>query len=88
MASNNDTKWLANFEALRNYVALHHHLPPKNAGLNEKYLLNWAKYVRKTINEGRCAEWKKEMFKGLMATRDMVSHTGGRKKSLGEVQES
>ena len=29
----NDTKWLANYEALKAYIDEHHHLPPKNAPL-------------------------------------------------------
>lgn len=62
----NDTKWLANYEVLKAYIDEHHHLPPKNAPLGAKYLLNWCKYVRKTIKEGTCDEWKKEMFEGLM----------------------
>lgn len=52
MASKNDEKWLANYEALKAYIDEHHHLPPKNAPYGAKYLLNWSKYVRRTIKEG------------------------------------
>lgn len=34
-------------------------------------------YVRKTIKEGTCDEWKQEMFEGLMSERWMEEHTGG-----------
>lgn len=78
--SKNDEKWLANYEALKAYIDEHHHLPPKNAPLGAKYLFNFAKYVRKTIKEGTCDEWKKEMFESLMAERHLNEHTGGLKK--------
>lgn len=80
MASKNNEKWLANYEALKAYIDEHHHLPPKNAPLGAKYLLNFAKYVRRTIKEGTCDEWKKVMFEGLMSERWMEEHTGGRRK--------
>lgn len=64
-----ENKWMTNYEALKAYIEEHHHLPPKNAPLGAKYLLNWCKYVRKTIKEGTCVEWRKEMFVGLMAER-------------------
>lgn len=80
MACKNDEKWLANFEALKVYIDEYHHLPPKNAPLGAKYLLNFAKYVRRTIKVGTCDDWKREMFEGLMAERHLTEHTGGRKK--------
>ena len=80
MASKNNEKWLANYEALKAYIDEHHHLPPKNAPLGAKYLLNFAKYVRRTVKEGTCDEWKKVMFEGLMSERWMEEHTGGRRK--------
>lgn len=80
--SKNEEKWLANYEALKAYIDEHHHLPPKNAPLGAKYLLNFAKYVRKTIKEGTCDEWKKEMFVRLMEERHLSEHTGGRKKKI------
>lgn len=79
MASKNDEKWMANFEALA-YINEHHHLPPKNVPLGAKYLLNFSKYVRRTIKDGTCDEWKREMFEGLMAERHLDEHTGGRRR--------
>lgn len=78
--SKSDENWLHNFVLLKAYVDEHHHLPPKNASLGAKFLLNWSKYVRRTIKEGKCNEWKKEMFEGLMSERWMEEHTGGRRK--------
>ena len=74
-----DEKWLHNFECLKAYIDEHHHLPPKSA-TDGKWMLNFAKYTRKTIKEGKGEEWKKMVFEGLMATRDFESHTGGRRK--------
>lgn len=84
MASTRDDRWLANYEALKAYIDEYHHLPPKNAPHGAKYLLNRRKYVRRTIKEGTCDEWKREMFESLMAERHLDEHTGGRKKLLVE----
>lgn len=80
MSEKTDSKWLANFECLKAYIDEHHHLPPKNAPLGAKYLLNFAKYVRRTIKEGTIDKWKREMFESLMDERWMDEHTGGRKR--------
>lgn len=77
----NDEKWLANYEALRTYIDEHHHLPPKSA-TDGKWMLNFAKYTRKTIKEGKCQGWKREMFESLMNERHLDEHTGGRKKKI------
>lgn len=74
----NDDRWLQNYEALKAYVDEHHHLPPKSA-TDGKWMLNFAKYTRKTIKEGKCEEWKRELFEALLATRS-TEHTGGRRK--------
>lgn len=71
----NEEKWLSNFEALKAYIDDHHHLPPKSA-TDGKWMLNFAKYICKTIKERKCAEWKKEMFERLMAERHLDEHTG------------
>lgn len=76
----NEEKWMSNYKALRAYIDEHHHLPPKGAPLGAKYLLNWSKYVRKTIKEGKCEEWKRDMFERLMEERHLDEHTGGRKR--------
>lgn len=55
----NDEKWIANYEALKAYIDEHHHLPPKNA-TDGKWMLNFAKYTRKTIKEGKREEWKRK----------------------------
>lgn len=80
MASKTDSKWMSNYEALKTYIVEHHHLPPKNAPLDAKFLLNWSKYVRRTIKEGTCDDWKRELFESLMAERHLDEHTSGMRK--------
>lgn len=82
MASKNDKKWMANYVALKAYVNEHHHLPPKNAPLGAKFLLNFAKYTRKTIKEGTLEDWKREMFEKIEQMRDLSIHCGGRRKKI------
>lgn len=38
--TNRDIKWMVNYEALKAYIDEHHHLPPKDAPIGAKYLLN------------------------------------------------
>ena len=83
MAEKTDSKWLANFECLKAYIAEHHHLPPKSA-TDGKWMLNFAKYTRKKIKEGTLDDWKREMFEALMAERHLDEHTGGRRKKIDE----
>lgn len=42
-----DEIWYWNFELLKVYISEHHHLPDKNK-VENRGLLNWAKYQRKT----------------------------------------
>lgn len=75
----NQEKWLLNYEALKAYIAVHRHLPPKST-IDYKPLLNWAKYQRKRIKAGIMPADQLTLFRQLMATRDMEEHTGGRKR--------
>ena len=79
MATKNDEKWMANYEALKTYIDEHHHLPPKNAPLGAKYLLNWMKYQRKRIKAGLMSEDQKTLIEALLGSRSS-EHTGGRKR--------
>ena len=71
---------MTNYEALKAYIKRASSFAPKNAPLSAKYILNWAKYVRRTIKERTCEEWKHEMFETLMNERCLDEHTGGRKR--------
>lgn len=81
MASKNDEKWKVNYEALKAYVDEHHHLPPKDAPLGAKYLLNWMKYQRKRMKSGLMREDQSVMLEALLNSRS-DEHTGGRRKKI------
>ena len=74
MASKNDEKWLANFEALKAHVAETGHFADKHTVLN-----NWVRYQRKRIKAGTMPEEQKRLFEELAASRS-DSHIGGRRK--------
>lgn len=80
MVGKSDENWLANYDALKVYIDEHYHIPPQNAPLGAKYLLNFSKYVRRTIKEGTCDEWKRDLFEALMNERHLDEHTGGRRR--------
>lgn len=75
MTSKNDQNFIAFCDELRAYVEVHHHFPNKHTAA-----LNRIKYIRKKINEGTLEEWKLKMFMEIADMRDMVEHTGGRRK--------
>ena len=78
MASKNEDKWMANYEALKAYIEEHGHLPDKHK-VESRALLSWAKYNRRKIKEGSLDAEKRVMFESLLATRSN-EHTGGRRK--------
>lgn len=82
MAKQNDINWQAKYDALKEYIIGHGHLPAKHQAENSD-LLSWAKYQRKKINKGTLESEKKRLFLELMATRS-TEHTGGRKKAVKE----
>lgn len=55
MFDKNYSNRLLNFECLIAYVEKHHHLLPKSA-TDGKWMLNFAKYTRKTIKEDKCED--------------------------------
>lgn len=77
-----DEKWLANYTALKAYIAQRGHLPDKHV-VENRALLSWAKYNRRRIAEGALDPEKTQMFQDLMATRS-TEHTGGRRKKTAE----
>lgn len=75
MASKSDEIRHHPFELLNAYVGDRHHLPPKNAPLGAKFLLNCANTLGALSKEGKCDDWKSEMFEKLMATSFFEEHT-------------
>lgn len=74
-----DEKWLEHFDALKAYIAEHGHLPDKHK-VENRGLLNWAKYQRKRINAGTMPANQQALFKQLMSSRSN-EHTGCRKRN-------
>ena len=72
-----DAVWRENYEALRRYVLERGHLPDKHV-VENRALLNWAKYNRKKIKAGTLEADKVQLFEELLALRSN-EHTGGRK---------
>lgn len=82
MAEKNDRKWLQNYEALIVHVAETGHFPDTHTIGN-----NWVRYQRKRLKVGLMTGEQKKLFEGLAASRS-DSHTGGRKKSIRQAQET
>ena len=78
MASKNEDKWMANYEALKAYIEEHGHLPDKHK-IESRALLSWANYQKRKIKAGTLEAEKRVMFASLLATRSN-EHTGGRRK--------
>ena len=72
-----DAVWRENYEALMRYVLERGHLPDKHV-VENRALLNWAKYNRKKIKAGTLEADKVQLFEELLALRSN-EHTGGRK---------
>ena len=72
-----DAVWRANYEALKRYVLERGYLPDKHV-VENRALLNWAKYNRKKIKAGTLEADKVQLFEALLALRTN-EHTGGRK---------
>ena len=72
-----DAVWWKNYEALKRYVLERGHLPDKHV-VENRALLNWAKYNRKKIKAGTLETDKVQLFEELLALRSN-EHTGGRK---------
>lgn len=70
---------MTNYEALKAYIEEHHHLPPKDAPLGAKYILNWMKYQRKRMKAGLMSEEQNLLLEELLDSRS-DEHTGGRRK--------
>lgn len=79
-----DAVWRENFEALKRYVLERGHLPDKHV-VENRALLNWAKYNRKKIKAGTLDADKVQLFEELLALRSN-EHTGGRKPKNASIR--
>lgn len=77
MSTVNETKWLAKYLQLKEYVEQHHQLPDKKK-VENRGLLNWWKYNKKLSKQGKLSEEKLRMLQDLSDSRIIKSD----KKSL------
>lgn len=71
-----EEKWARNYLILYEYVKQHGHFPDKH-----NKMLNWVKYQRKRMKEGRMPEQQLLLFQELCDRRSN-EHTGGRRKKV------
>ena len=57
----NEKKWAENYELLKEYIAEHRQLPDKKK-VEHRSLLNWWKYNRKLIRQGKLDEMRTELL--------------------------
>lgn len=74
MATKNEEKWMANYEALKTHVLETGHFYDKHTRL-----CNWVKFQRKRIKAGTMPEEQMRLFRELEGLRS-GAHTGGRRK--------
>lgn len=64
----NDEKWEEQYFALRKYIASHGHLPDKKK-VENRGLLNWWKYNKRRIKEGKLDDEKMLRLQSLSNMR-------------------
>ena len=72
MATVNETKWLAKYHQLKDYVEQHHQLPDKKK-VENRGLLNWWKYNKKLAKLDKLSEEKLRMLQELSDSRIIKS---------------
>lgn len=64
-----ELKWQRNYEQLKQYITLHHHLPDKKKVENRR-LLNWWKYNKKLVKQGKLDAERTALLQELSTMRD------------------
>ncbi len=72
MATVNETKWLAKYQQLKDYVEQYHQLPDKKK-VENRGLLNWWKYNKKLAKLDKLSEEKFQMLQELSDSRIIKS---------------
>lgn len=72
MATVNETKWLAKYQQLKDYVEQRHQLPDKKK-VENRGLLNWWKYNKKLAKLDKLSEEKLQMLQELSDSRIIKS---------------
>lgn len=66
----NERNWMANYNALKEYIYANRHLPDKRK-VENRGLLNWWKYNKNRIKLGKIDEQKIRMLQELSDMRNM-----------------
>lgn len=64
----NERNWLSNYNALKEYISVHHQLPDKKK-VENRGLLNWWKYNKKRIKLKKIDDEKIAMLQELSDMR-------------------
>ena len=70
MATNNEQKWQENYAQLKRYIEEHRHLPDKKK-VEFRALLNWWKYNKKLIKQGKLDKDRMMLLQELSDMRDL-----------------
>lgn len=66
----NDTRWQENYQQLRAYIIAHRHLPDKKK-VENRGLLNWWKYNKKLIKQGKISAERHQLLIELSDMREL-----------------
>lgn len=70
MATKNEQKWQENYAQLKRYIEEHRHLPDKKK-VEYRGLLNWWKYNKKLIKQGKLDKDRMMLLQELSDMRDL-----------------
>ena len=68
MTTNKEERWIANYNALKDYISTHGQLPDKKK-VDNRGLLNWWKYNMKCVRAGKIDKDKVLLLKKLSEMR-------------------
>ena len=64
-----ELKWLGNYNQLKQYIELHRHLPDKKK-VDNRGLLNWWKYNKRLIKQGKLDAERTALLQELSDMRE------------------
>lgn len=70
MTTRNEQKWQENYAQLKRYIEEHRHLPDKKK-VEYRGLLNWWKYNKKLIKQGKLDMERMVLLQELSNMRDL-----------------
>lgn len=70
MATKNEVRWRENYALLKAYIEVHRHLPDKKK-VENRGLLNWWKYNKKLVKQGRLDPERTALLRQLGEMREL-----------------